>query len=397
MSRFIKYLNDENFIRWICDNDQEEILDNDVEKQRFASILKRILKELDIKEARLSPAEKDEILNLLLKEIESSPNPSLRVVSRNRLTISLVRYAAAAIILLAVGAGLYLLLPEKEDPYTKYFSQEKPIETVNTTQLILADGRVIDIDSKNADIQYNQGKIIINRNDTLSMAEVKKETSASSAVTALNQVIIPYGRTAQLELPDGSIVHLNAGTHFKYPPIFRASTREVILKGEAYFEVARNEQKPFIVNANDKATIKVLGTHFNVSAYEDENSVKTTLVEGSVNVSSRISGRSLQISTGQQADMDADGELNMKKVNTEEYTSWINGVFLFDKESFRSVLRKVERYYNIRFAFEEPSIGDIKISGKLNLKTEPEEIIEVLQATSSTSINSIKGGYYVIK
>jgi ferric-dicitrate binding protein FerR (iron transport regulator) len=170
-----------------------------------------------------------------------------------------------------------------------------------------------------------------------------------------------------------------------------------VLKGEAYFEVARNEQKPFIVNANDQAIIRVLGTHFNVSAYEDENSVKTTLVEGSVKVLSKISGRSLQISPGQQVDMDAEGGLNMKKVNTEEYTSWIDGVFLFDKESFSSVLKKVERYYNIRFAFGDPSKGDIKISGKLNLKTELEEIIEVLQTTSSTSINSIKGGYYVIK
>ena len=407
MSRFLKYLDDENFIRWICDNDQEEILDNDAEKQHFASILKKILKELNIKEARLSPAERDEILNLLLKEIESSPNPSLKVVAKNRLTISLIRYAAAALILLGVGAGLYLLLPQKEDTYTKYFSQDKPVQPNNTTQLILADGRIIDIDSKNASIQYDKDKIIINRKDTISLNEGKKEPSgrlskdgeitSSSSALVFNHIVTPYGRTAQLTLPDGSSVHLNAGTQFKYPSIFSAFKREVVLKGEAYFEVARNEQKPFIVNANDQAIIRVLGTHFNVSAYEDENSVKTTLVEGSVKVLSKISGRSLQISPGQQVDMDAEGGLNMKKVNTEEYTSWIDGVFLFDKESFSSVLKKVERYYNIRFAFGDPSKGDIKISGKLNLKTELEEIIEVLQTTSSTSINSIKGGYYVIK
>lgn len=396
MSRFIKYLNDENFIRRIFDNDHEGQKNDNPEKQHFASMLKKILTELDVKETRLSPAEKEEILNRLLHEINGLDRKNNQFLGY-RFRTAITRYAAAALILITAGTLGYLMLKEKQEPYAKYFSREKQIETANATQLILADGRVIDIDSKNANIQYNQGKIIINRNDTLSMTEVKKEISASSAVIALNQVIIPYGHTAQLELPDGSIVHLNAGTHFSYPPVFGKSSREVLLKGEAFFEVERDERKPFIVNANDQAIIKVLGTHFNVSAYEEENSVKTTLVEGSVKVSSKISGRSLQISPGQQIDIDSQGGLEIKEVNTDQYTSWINGVFLFDKESFRSVLKRVERYYNIRFAFEDESKGDIRISGKLNLQTEMEELIEILQTTSSTSINSIKGGYYVVK
>ncbi|MCK9304122.1 MAG: FecR domain-containing protein [Bacteroidales bacterium] len=402
MNRFIKYLNDENFIRQICNNDHEDQHKNNPEKQHFATMLKKILTELNIKEARLSAAEKEEILSRLLHDIDSSGSTNKRIsgqsfrASHSFLT-SITKYAAAVLILISAGALGYMLCHQEKDQYTKYFSQEKPIETSNSTQLILADGRVIDIDSKNTNIQYNQGKIIINRNDTLAMAEGGKEVTDCPSASALNHVIIPYGRTARLELPDGSIVHLNAGTSFSYPPVFCKSSRDVLLKGEAFFEVIRDEKKPFMVNANDQATIKVLGTHFNVSAYEDENSVKTTLVEGSVKVLSIISGKSMQISPGQQVGADKEGNLNLEKVNTEQFTSWINGVFLFDKESFSSILKRVERYYNIRFALDDESKGDIRISGKLNLKAEMEEIIEILQTTSSTSINNIKGGYYVVK
>jgi len=396
MNRFIKYLNDENFIRQICNNNNMNKQYDSPEKQHFASILKKILTELDIKEAHLSVSEKDEILSRLLQEIGSLDKTNIQI-SRYSLRSAITRYAAAVLILVSTGALGYLLLQEKKESYTKYFIREKPIETANTTQLILADGRIIDIDSKNANIKCSHGKIIINRNDTLAMAEGGKETPASYSASALNQVIIPYGRTARLELPDGSIAYLNAGTHFSYPPNFSRSKREVLLKGEAYLEVARNEQKPFIVNANGQVIIRVLGTHFNVSAYEDENTVKTTLVEGSVKISSTVSGQSLMISPGEQVGADEEGNLNLEKVNTEQFTSWINGVFLFDKESFRSVLKRVERYYNIRIAFEDESKGDIRISGKLNLQTEIEQIIEILQTTSSTSINNIKGGYYVVK
>ncbi|OFY40706.1 MAG: hypothetical protein A2X18_11650 [Bacteroidetes bacterium GWF2_40_14] len=394
MNRFIKYLDDENFIRWICNNDPDGIQDKNDNKQQFASMLKKILNELNIKEAHLSQDERTEILNRLLQEIESSPKSSMRVVTGKWSIANLTRYAAAALIVLAMGTSLYLLLPQKEDSYTKYFSQETQIQSNNNTQIILADGRVIDIDSKNANIQYDKDKIIIDRNDTLSK---EKDLSSISSAIALNQIIIPYGRTARLTLPDGSTVHLNAGTHFKYPPSFSKHTREVMLKGEAYFEIASDKQRPFIVNANDRALIKVLGTHFDVSAYEDDNSVKTTLVEGSISISSTVNDKWSLVAPGEQVEMNAQGKMTVKQVDTEQYTSWREGIFMFDKESFSSVLKKVERYYNIRFAFEEPLRGEIKISGKLNLNTEMEEIIEVLQTTSSTSISSIKGGYYVVK
>ncbi len=415
MNRFLKYLDDENFLRQICNNDPEMITEVNEEKKQFASLLIKVLTELNIKEPQLSPGDRKEILNRLLQEIENPAQKRIQTViegrSRNSAGIrrisTITRYAAAALLLLTIGAGIYLLLPRKEDPYTKYFAQEAKIQPNNSTRIILSDGRVIDVDSKNADIQYEKDKIIINQKDTLLLSSREKEGSGSlpdekemkegTPHEAFNHIIIPHGRTASLTLPDGSTVYLNAATQIKYPVSFGKRSREVMLKGEAYFEVSKDKQRPFIVNANNQALIKVLGTHFDVSAYDDDNIVKTTLVEGSITVSSITSKQSSLVSPGEQVEMDMQGKMIVRKVNTEQYTSWREGLFLFDKESFGSVLKKLERYYNIRFAFEEPMKGEIKISGKLNLKTDLEEIIEILQTTSSTTINTLKDGYYVVK
>lgn len=401
MSRFLNYFDDEDFIRWICENDSVENLELNNEQNQVALIIKRFLSELNIKDTRLSSSDREEILSRLLLEIDNSAKTKF-IFKR----MPVVKYAAAILVFILIGIGVYNVLPQKEDPYTKYFSQDTPIEPTNTTQIILADGRIIEIDSKNASIHYEKDKVIINNSDTLSLLDTEEDSVAheyindipeSSALITYNNIIIPYGSTAMLTLPDGSNVYLNAGSNFKYPIKFSGQTRQVMLIGEAFFEVESNKNKPFVVNANNQALIKVIGTDFDVHAYNDETSVKTTLVQGSIKVSSMLTDEWSMVSPGEQIEMDRQGNMTIKKVNTDHYTSWVNGVFLFDNESFGSVLKKIERYYNIRFAFEDSIKAEIKISGKLNLKTELEEVVDVLQTTSVTSISSIKDGYYVVK
>jgi len=401
MSRFLNNFNDEDFIRWICENDSVDTRELNREQQQIAFVLKKLLSELNITDARLSTSEREEILSRLLVEIDNS--------AKTKFIFNItpvVKYAAAILVFILIGIGIYNILPQREDPYNKYFSQDTPIEPTNTTQIILADGRIIEIDSKNASIHYEKDKVIINKSDTLSLINTvedsvghryTKDTSASSTNITYNNIIIPYGRTAMLTLSDGSNVYLNAGSNFKYPTIFDGQTRQVMLIGEAFFEVESDKNKPFVVNANNQVLINVIGTVFDVHAYNDETSIKTTLVQGSIKVSSLLTNEWSMVSPGEQIEMDKQGNMVIKKVNTDHYISWVNGIFLFDKESFGRVLKKIERYYNIRFAFEDSLKTEIKISGKLNLNAELEEVLEVLQTTSQTSISSIKEGYYVVK
>ncbi len=401
MSRFLNNFNDEDFIRWICENDSVDTRELNREQKQIAFVLKKLLSELNITDARLSTSEREEILSRLLVEIDNS--------AKTKFIFNItpvVKYAAAILVFILIGIGIYNILPQREDPYNKYFSQDTPIEPTNTTQIILADGRIIEIDSKNASIHYEKDKVIINKSDTLSLINTvedsvghryTKDTSASSTNITYNNIIIPYGRTAMLTLSDGSNVYLNAGSNFKYPTIFDGQTRQVMLIGEAFFEVESDKNKPFVVNANNQVLINVIGTVFDVHAYNDETSIKTTLVQGSIKVSSLLTNEWSMVSPGEQIEMDKQGNMVIKKVNTDHYISWVNGIFLFDKESFGRVLKKIERYYNIRFAFEDSLKTEIKISGKLNLNAELEEVLEVLQTTSQTSISSIKEGYYVVK
>lgn len=408
MDKFIKYLNDEGFIHWICNNDPEHHTSGDesvsTEEKETMLTLKKILTELNIREAQLSQSERDKILNRLLQEIKSTRRDAvnrastIRIISQN-----ITRYAASILIFIAIGAAIYLFLQDNRNDINEYSYAENN----KSIQLILADGRKLDIDGKKANIQYNlQGGIIINQNDTLVPTLPDKDAinrvSTEKSKSQMNSVIVPYGRSARLKLSDGSIVYLNAGTQFSYPQVADKS-REVLLKGEAFFQVVKNAEKPFIVKTSEKGyTVSVLGTKFNVSAYPSDPKIETVLEEGSVlitypTVETQLIA-SLQISPGQLSSWDKNNyKQQTTNVDTKYYTSWIHGNLLFDKEDFSTVVKKVERYYDIKIVFEDALKQNIKISGTLNLNTDLEETIAVLKATSATTVEESERGYYVIK
>ena len=190
----------------------------------------------------------------------------------------------------------------------------------------------------------------------------------------------PRGAFYQLTLPDGTAVWLNAASSITFPLKFGTNERRVSITGEVYFEVASNKKRPFIVTANS-TQVTVLGTHFNINAYNDENAVRTTLIEGQVKVSSNINGQEKMIMPGQQSQTDRSGAIRVGNVNIDEVISWKNGVFRFNKTEITSLMRQISRWYNVDVRFEGSPPKDL-FSGTIPKSLKLAELLTVLKTAN---------------
>lgn len=234
----------------------------------------------------------------------------------------------------------------------------------NRATLTLADGSVIDLmETKNGLIKTGKGSHVNKPADGELVYEANYSESESSAVHTLST---PVGGQFQVKLPDGTKVWLNASTIIKYPARFSTNERRVEVDGEAYFEVAKNEKQPFHVLLSDSSNITVLGTHFNVMAYNNENATEITLLEGIVSVRSR--NKTDKLLPGMQARI-ADNEFTKREgVNTDYITGWKNGLFVFHDAPIESIMRQVERWYGAKVVYQ----GEIKqLFNATILRSEP--------------------------
>lgn len=286
------------------------------------------------------------------------PEKSLHRISdkatgqRRKKRISRLIPYAAAISAVTVVAAFYLMYPQKS-AITDWFSdtEEGPTLTIGTGEKFRLlgenDSRVID-----------RLNIVVNEETGISYVDVAVDSMAAEPV--IHKLDIPTGYTYHMMLPDGSRVWLNTRTQLSYTIPFSKDSRTVVLSGEAYFEVAEDEERPFRVIANG-TKVAVLGTRFNVMAYEDEPSVTTTLVEGSVEV--MANGCSTMLAPGQQAVV-ADGAdgISVHKVDPMVYTSWMTGVFTFENMTLADICNRLSRWYDVEFSFEGDT-GNEKFSG----------------------------------
>ena len=243
------------------------------------------------------------------------------------------------------------------------------------------------------------GEVIVNQSDTINNNVANKKDEVES----LNTLIIPYGRRSKITLSDGTIAHLNAGTQFVFPEKFLGDRRTVFLSGEAFFEVASNKEKPFIVKTIvEKLSIEVVGTKFNVSAYPSDQDVLTVLTEGKVNVVEKniFKDRKTLLKPGQLASWNrGDKNINVKEVNTDNYTLWIQGLLQFESEPIVNVIKKLERFYNIEITLDELTneLVGTSISGKLDLNDDIKMTLENLMITAGFNFEKINNNKYMIK
>lgn len=221
----------------------------------------------------------------------------------------------------------------------------------NKATLALANGTVIDLTSvKNGLILDKQGSHVNKPAD----GELVYEGNGSLETPTIHTLSTPVGGQYQVTLADGTKVWLNAATTLKYPSQFTSSERKVELSGEAYFEVSKNEKQPFYVFLSDSSGVKVLGTHFNVMSYDNENEKHVTLLEGSVLVTTKT--HTTKLEPGSQAHIMNNFITENKDVDIEEVVGWKNGLFVFHDASMETIMRQIERWYDAKVVFR----GQIK-------------------------------------
>lgn len=269
------------------------------------------------------------------------------------------RPSAVAAVILMIGASvLYFLLAERHNNTGHslvQIVQAKKIENSdlapggNKAVLTLADGSKLLLDSAGNGLIGTQGNMTIRKltNGQLTYAGQDLATNTVNAGIQYNSISTPRGGQYSVTLSDGTRVWLDAASALRYPVAFTSGTREVVLEGEAYFEVAKNAAKPFIVHAGN-SKVEVLGTHFNVNAYPDEKNIKTTLLQGKVKVLDAARPMvSKYLSPGEQSSIDAKGNIKITdQVDLEQAVAWKNGYFQFSSTDLRSILRQLSRWYD---------------------------------------------------
>jgi len=274
------------------------------------------------------------------------------------------RYAAAVLLLATAAVWIWgIKTPERDTIVT--ISDSQPIDVEpggNRAILILADGSTIVLDSSNIGTLAMQGNARIEK--TASGEIVYRVGGKEKGEMMMNTMSTPRGGQYRLTLPDGSKVWLNAASSITYPTAFTGNNRTVQVDGELYFEVAKDAARPFIVKKG-ATHVTVLGTHFNVNAYNDEDQVKVTLLEGSVQVSSETSGAAALLKPGQQISVYETAMLSQPAyVNTDQVMAWKNGIFNFHKASLQEVMRQLSRWYDVEVVYEK-GIPAIEFGGEM--------------------------------
>jgi len=288
------------------------------------------------------------------------------------------RIAVAASILLCLGLGFYLVRRNNEPQQFTVSAKNDVKPGRNKAILTLADGSVIDLDNAKTGQIATQNGIIVRKTSNGKLEYIIKDVpgNANQAIST-NLISTPRGGQYEVTLPDGTKVWLNAASTLKYPSSFTKNERRVELQGEAYFEVSKDKSRPFRVAANQQ-TVEVLGTHFNISAYSDESQVKTTLLEGAVNVSNGMS--SLKLKPGQQALLNlADAKLRMNpNVDVDKELAWKNDLFAFDNDDLKTIMRQISRWYDLDVVYQG-KITDEKYVGEIPRNSNLSEVFKILE------------------
>lgn len=301
----------------------------------------------------------------------------------------LMRIAVVFIILLSITVILRFF---RED--SQLVTTIHPIRPVSSiASVTLADGQQVALGEKNGILTEKNGILITTETGKITYQE---NDGGNDTCLIYNKLIIPRGGEYVLLLADGSRVWLNSDSELKYPVSFTKQKREVFLSGEAYFEVSRNKEKPFIVHTSI-GSVKVLGTAFNVRDYNDEKRVVTTLAEGCVYYQSYSqTERSVVLHPGHQvADTPDNGQLKVEAVDLKEFTGWKDGLYIFKDLTLEEMMKTVERNYDVSVFFTNEKIKKLRFSGDLQKYGKIEDFLKFIEIGGDVTF-TIKAGTIIV-
>lgn len=312
--------------------------------------------------------------------------------TKNRKSIPFYKYIAAAVVFIAFISGFLYFSKDNVIEPNKLIVKGNKIDVlpgVDKAILILSDGsKIVLDDAKNENIVEKAGLVISKTTDGQLLYKVSS-TLPKSATIAYNTISTSKGNQYQILLPDGTKVWLNAASSLKYPEVFTGNERKVILSGEAYFEVAKNKDMPFIVQTRNQ-DVQVLGTHFNINSYSDEQSIKTTLLEGAIKVTNANFSKILKPGEQSLVENNGLGNINViKNIDVDSEIAWKKGLFSFNNVALKTILIQLERWYDIKIDYQ--SIPDKRYNGMVPRKSNLSEVLHMLELTGNISFKIEEG------
>lgn len=309
---------------------------------------------------------------------------------KHRLYTGLWKYAALFFLLL--GSGIFFWQQRIPQPLP-FASVESPANHKFPT-LTLSDGQQVLLADTQQIINGASSKVNILQHDPGSLSYTPIRDTAPIKIT-YHTLTVPKGCEFTLTLSDGSRIWLNAGSKLKYPEILASDHREVYLEGEAYFEVARNEQASFSVHTRDM-NLQVLGTSFNIKAYPDETETVTTLFTGSIEQHYPYTRQTLRLLPLQQSHFDySTGNLQILEADPEEVLAWKNGKFIARDKTLEEIFRELTRWYDFEVVFIHPTLRQVRFHLHTNRYATIREILDNLQSTNGIHFSYIDNKIYI--
>ena len=350
------------FDKWYQNSSNREYY-NDLLKIRSGIIASQVKERIDKRKAwnQVHPARKISLIRTLLK--------------------------FAAIMILPLSLGVFLLIRENKQEKVVYAEvpvqpgRKQAVLTLSSGQQVMLADTIVHVNEK--------GMMISNFPDKELVYKIMNDTMKTE--TIYNTVTVPRGGEYKLVLADGTIVWLNSDSHIRYPVTFSGNTRQVELEGEAYFEVAKDVEKPFIVRMNEY-NVRVTGTQFNVRNYLNE-SLATTLVEGGVQIERK--GKVDRLRPGQQAVLE-NNEIRIRVVNVEEQVAWRHGAFGFTQCRLENIMEELARWYDVDVFYMNQQVKDYHFSAWFKRSSSINEVINILEKTKKVSLD-LKGRILTVK
>lgn len=378
-----KLLYNPDFLMWCLvptnDSDKEwsQWLEKHPEMQEAIAEARTIILSTQLNKYALSPSNTEK-LSVRIQE-------SYKQHKKKHRYYLVASYAAACVILICVIGSWFFFSSRNTLQTDSNQVAQIQIETdsIQTEVILELPSKKTMVVANKATIRLKpQGNLQINnKNEKIATPQEDTETKQKTEKEEMNVLKVPRGRHSSVILADGTKVWVNSGTTLRFPSTFDEDNRTIYANGEIYLEVTKDTSRPFYVKTS-RMDVRVLGTSFNVTAYEDEGSQSVVLAEGSVEVNN-LSGQVRRIRPQEMLTL-ANNTIDIVKVNTYDYISWKDGVFQFEKKKLEYVIQRLARYYNVEFDYD-PRIGNYLCTGKLVLFDDIDKVLLTLKESFSVS------------
>lgn len=345
------------------------------------------------------PYDKDKAFNHILNKLGLSIQKKVPFYQKKGF-----KYAASLLIVVSMSLTGYFMFTKEFIPEFKIAVTEKKIFDPGSKKayLLSSQGKTIDL-SETFELKNSDGTVVSNKSGGILSFQNSKPVKDSESIKKSDSVkmrveqqtiYVPKGGEYELLLADGSKVHLNSETKLVFPSYFEGETRQVELMGEAYFEV-KKDHKPFIVKTVDMQ-IEVLGTSFNVNAYQNNASVNTTLVEGSVQIHVPDNSKTFLLKPENNFSINkSSNEISIQKVSTDLYTAWVRGEFTFRNQTLNDIFTQLVRWYDIEIEYENPAIRTMRFTGSAEKARPLDYLLNQIQSVTDIKYRN-EGGKIIL-